>query len=211
MPEEEGFDWVPEESKREYNGKMSDAAFVHHEAFGDTLLLSVDVVTDRGFTRNLLLTCGPDWETPDGGKTAVHPAGLKIVKSATNLGKLITNLGKIPNMPRIEGDPMVAASWNNLPELWWEEDRYLTKDKNGNEIEKGRDVPKALAGAGGVAVDPSAPFTPTAAQIADMKKVAGSAADHELFVDGCYTNVTGFEGALETWALNADNYETLLG
>lgn len=200
--------WETEDNEaREYNGKIVDAAFTHHEAFGDVLLLSLDVHTDAGYDRNELLTCGAGWESPDGGKTAKHPTRMSF-SSQSNLGKIIDAIAAIPGaVDQINGDPTEASSWVGQ-EYYWSEQKYSYKTREGELKEKNRMVPVALSGEP-VAAAEAAEFKPTGKVLAALRKAARAAEDHDTFVDAAYT-VADVEGDLEAWIISEDNYKSLL-
>lgn len=203
--------WETEDNEaRAYNGRIDDACFTRHEKFGEALLLQLDVVTDAGYTRTLLLTTGPGWESTDGGKTATHPTRSSF-SAQSNVGKLIDAVSKIPGaVEQINGEPNEAAAWIGQ-NYFWEEEKYSLTDRDTKEkIEKSRDLPKALANGAGGSVDAGGKFTPDAGAISQLSKAAKATTSHEDWVDSLYTVIEGFGGELETWALDVENYKSLL-
>lgn len=203
--------WGTDESSgflRHFTGTVKDPFFGTNPKIGDgrTLLLHWPVTIEEvqqdgledqvGEEETILFSCGKDWETPDGGETAVHSSGntSKLFHASSAMGMLIDAiLGKVANYgenaSRTDGDELVvdmgdaismlrsrgaatdAATWDGLR---WQFAEVLVdygKDKEGEPIVSKRALPIKYLGVAGD--DPvAAKAKPAKAQTAAQKKAA---------------------------------------
>jgi hypothetical protein len=171
---------------RHFTGTVKEPFFGTNPKIGEgrTLLLHWPVLIEEvhqdgfeeqvGEEETILFSCGKDWETPDGGETAVHGSGnaTKQFHSSSAMGMLIDGItGKVKdygdNASRADGDELstdltdafeilrqrgdatAAATWDGLR---WEFAEVVVdygKDKEGNPIESKRALPVQFLGVAG--------------------------------------------------------------
>ncbi len=172
---------------RHFIGTTKDPYFGTNPKIGDgrALLLhwpvEIEEVTQEGdFSEKIgeeetiLFSCGKDWETPDGGETAVHGSGnaSKQFHASSAMGMLIDAItGKVQNygdnakrtdgddlevtldgafdVLRERGDATTAATWDGLRWEFAEVAIDYGKDKAGEEIKSVRGLPVKFLGVAG--------------------------------------------------------------
>lgn len=181
--------WGTDESSgflRHFTGTVKEPFFGTNPKIGEgrTLLLHMPTVIESvqqdgledqiGEEETILFSCGKDWETPDGGETAVHSSGnsSKLFHASSAMGMLIDAImGKVANygenasrsdgdelvvdltdafdVLRSRGDATAAATWDGLSWQFAEVTVDYGKDKSGEPIVSRRALPIKFLGVAG--------------------------------------------------------------
>ena len=114
--------------KDDFTGRVDTAEFKINERMGDSMTLEL-VLTDYEDQElvTLVYTCGPGWETADGGNV-VHFKGKERFTKTTKLGLLMARIIELVGVDGAEamGDPKEAKTWVNIVMHIVSEDREYT-------------------------------------------------------------------------------------
>lgn len=184
-----------------YVGEIEDAWFSTDSRYNDgqTLLMFWKMQTDNVDVPELeeRFSCGRDWESMDGGKTAEHPQGKNKFHPSSLYGKIIqrsVNEFGIRELLESRGESYEAAIW---PGLRFEMSREAV-DYGGEIGKKDRILPQRFMGVvgdggdGAPAPSPAAPAPVTSildeldpALVEQLKALRADSTSHPQFVDRC--------------------------
>ena len=138
----------------DYQGKVVDCWFGNDSKVGNGqvlilfLKMQTDVPEHPEWTERY--TCGPDWQTIDGGKTAVHPTKKKFNSNA-QAGIFVDKalaVGAGPDLKSRGLPPTDAAAW--LGTSWYMEAVERTgKLQDGTDFKSVRNYPSKFLGIDG--------------------------------------------------------------
>lgn len=181
--------WGVDESSnflRFFSGTVKDPHFGTNPKIGDgrTLLMQWPVTVDEvhqdghedkvGEEENIIFSCGKDWETPDGGETAVHSGGnpdkefhasskygmviATVVGKTENYGdnsertdgeSLETDFGGVLDVLKERGPATQADVWNDTRWEFAEVKTSFGNDKEGNPMQSIACMPVRFLGLAG--------------------------------------------------------------
>lgn len=175
--------------KANYDGTVIDEWFGTREVTGSSLYLFLKIKADDGEEVEQRFTCGDDWASYDGGKTAEHPS-KKHFNNNSNVGRLVSaymNLCESEVRARskeLNGlGPRAAALLHGFKFHWDAfEDSFTPREKNEDGTAKEaimftRVLPTQFLGIEGVS-NPTVATEPAAASTenADASGTSGEAA-----------------------------------
>jgi hypothetical protein len=190
--------------KEDFIFRVDSADFHVQEDMGGNLVLELggtDLDDPEGYQPTIRYTCGPGWESADGG-SATHFKGRERFNRSTKVGRLIDRVVEVlgPDAANALGEPTEAKTWCDIVmhivaeprEYTFQGETGTTTDQLPTEVWRSMyEYEKSLTGG------KQAPIVPVSEKVqsAKSKLAAKSAPEHLIALAKSHATIGEFQSA----------------